>query len=332
MHIARKIALYCIITISTLVVLASVLSLIYDLAFWYTKVLDFPRLQYLLLAVLCLLLFLLLNKTYNIGAIALSVGLVAAIAIQCMYIFPYVLGEKKVRDAVASSVNENSRVSIIIANVLIDNRDADGLLAIVREHKPDMLLVMEVNDWWIENLKALDSTFAHRVKIPADNAYGMALYSRLPLGEIEKTYLNHDDVPSIHARVALPSGQSFMFHGVHPVAPVPSTQYPDNVGRREVALIKVGRMVRQHGRPAIVAGDFNDVSWSRTSRLFEIDGGLNNVRLGRGLYNSFDATSPIMRWPLDHFFVSDAFGLIDLKRLPSFGSDHFPMYAQLVLE
>jgi hypothetical protein len=30
--------------------------------------------------------------------------------------------------------------------------------------------------------------------------------------------------------------------------------------------------------------------------------------------------------------VSDAFGLIDLKRLPSFGSDHFPMYAQLVFE
>ncbi|MBZ9651424.1 hypothetical protein LB454_05260 [Psychroflexus sp. CCL10W] len=39
-----------------------------------------------------------------------------------------------------------------------------------------------------------------------------------------------------------------------------------------------------------------------------------------------------MRWPLDHYFVTQEFSLIDLQRLPEIGSDHFPLYVKFVLE
>ncbi len=82
----------------------------------------------------------------------------------------------------------------------------------------------------------------------------------------------------------------------------------------------------------MVAGDFNDVAWSKTSRLFEVKGELNNVRYGRGLFNSFDATSLVWRWPLDHVYVSEEFRVLELERLGRFGSDHFPIFVRLALQ
>ncbi|MBB4078790.1 endonuclease/exonuclease/phosphatase (EEP) superfamily protein YafD [Lewinella aquimaris] len=315
--------------LSTVLIVCGLLSLIHDVSYWYSKILDFPRVQYLIGSLVCLGLFSLLNQRWKLPAIALALGLLASIGIQSAFILPYYLGDRPVAEANAGG---EASVGIMIANVLISNRSSEPFLEMVRARDPDMLLVMEVNDWWMEQLAPLDRDYAHVIEFPTDNAYGMALYSKFPLDESQIKFFNHDDVPSIHAGVALPSGRKFRFHGMHPVAPVPSKEYPDNRGEKEVALGKVAAMVAQDSLPAIVAGDLNDVSWSNTARLFEQESKLNNVRLGRGLYNSFDATSPFLRWPLDHYFVHGDFSLLKLERLPKFGSDHFPMYAEFVLK
>ena len=48
------------------------------------------------------------------------------------------------------------------------------------------------------------------------------------------------------------------------------------------------------------------------------------------MFNTFHAHYWPLRWPLDHVFVSDDFLLESIKRLPAFGSDHFPMLIRLV--
>ncbi|MFD0977641.1 endonuclease/exonuclease/phosphatase family protein [Salinimicrobium gaetbulicola] len=326
----RKIFYYFVIIISSLVIIASLLSLFYDLPYWYSKVLDFPRLQYWILGLICLILFLGLNKKWDLPSVLLILGLLSSVSIHSIRIFPYWFGEKSVPDAVAEYDQEDS-VGIMVANVLIKNRKSDKFLELVAARKPDMLLVMEVNDWWLLQLESLNENYPYVMKQPNEEAYGMALYSKFPLRDKQIKYLKHKNVPSFHTMVELPSGKNFMFHGVHPVAPMPSDKYPDNVGEAEVSLLRVGEMVSQEKLPAIVAGDFNDVSWSHTARLFGNDGNLKNVRIGRGLYNSFDAQSKIMRWPLDHYFVTEEFALVELEKLPEFSSDHFPMYAEFVL-
>ena len=326
----KKLFYYFIIFVSCIVIVASLLSLVYDLPYWYSKVLDFPRLQYGILATVCLVIYILLAPKWKWPSILLISGLVAAITIQTIRIFPYWFGSKKVPDAVEDYSEENS-ISILLSNVLITNRDSKKVLEVIKDADPDIFLAMEVNQWWLNELETLKQEYPYTMEQPNEEAYGMALYSRYPLKEKQLKYLKHENVPSFHVKVELKSGQNFMFHAVHPVAPMPSDKYPDNVGEAEVALLKVGDLVAKEEIPSLVAGDFNDVSWSHTSRLFEQSGDLENVRIGRGLYNSFDATSIIMRWPLDHFFVTKEFYLADLKRLRKVGSDHFPLYAEFVL-
>ncbi len=101
--------------------------------------------------------------------------------------------------------------------------------------------------------------------------------------------------------------------------------------QKKWALPKAARIIAGNKLPVLVAGDFNEVGWSHNIKVFQQISGLKDIRHGRGFYNTFDATSFIMRWPLDYIFVDAAFKVIDVERLPAFGSDHFPYYAQLSL-
>ncbi|MFN4762682.1 endonuclease/exonuclease/phosphatase family protein [Gillisia sp. Q332] len=256
----------------------------------------------------------------------------AVIVIQGSLIYPYLFGEKSVPDYNGEEIRTETSFDILIANVLITNRKSAEFIRIVKQRDPDILLAMEVDDWWIKELQVLKESYPFQMEYPLNNAYGMSLYSKFPLENKEIKFLKHKDVPSFHAKIVFPDAKSFILRAVHPVAPVPSSIYPDNVGEGEVALLKIGELVARDSLASIVAGDFNDVSWSYTSRMFGKKGDLENVRIGRGLYNTFDATSSILRWPLDHYFVTREFALVELERLPKFGSDHFPLYARFVLK
>ncbi|MGB3464527.1 MAG: endonuclease/exonuclease/phosphatase family protein [Cyclobacteriaceae bacterium] len=330
-----KIFYYLVIALSTIIILTSMLSLIYNIPKWYLKIMDFPRMQQLILSLLLFLAFYLLNKKWSFASYALTAGLVGAMVIHFGAIAPYYVGGKTVSDVTESSVDESNKVGVIIANVLMTNRESAKMIEVVRATDPDMFLAMEVDDWWISELKTLEKDYAYTMIKPFDNAYGMALYSKYPLPNSEIKFLNHGRVPSFHTNVRLPSGREFRFYGVHPVPPIPSDKYPTNIGdkmwekdKKEVELKIVGKMIANSKLPAMVAGDYNDVSWSQTSRMFGNEYKLRDTRIGRGLYNTFNAHSWLMRWPLDHYFVTKEFSVIKFERLDKVGSDHFPLYAE----
>lgn len=332
MQVLRKILFYGLIFSGSILILISLLSLLYNLSFWYSKVLDFPRLQYFLLGILMLIGFVLVNEKWNRASYLFLSGLLAVIIIQGSLIYPYFFAEKSVPNIPEDQIRTEDSFDIIIANVLMTNRDHKAFIDLIHQWEPDILLVMEVDQWWTEQLQGLKNSYPYHIEYPLDNAYGMSLYSRFPLEDKQIHFLKHGNVPSFQTKIVLSSSRSFILHAVHPVAPVPSSIYPDNVGEDEVALLKTGKLVAADSLPSLVAGDFNDVSWSHTSRMFGKSGNLKNVRIGRGLYNTFNANSQILRWPLDHFFVTREFAVVELERLPKFGSDHFPLYARFVLE
>ncbi len=319
---------YLLATLSALALLLTAVSIAPSNK-WWVQAMGFPRLQTLAVLGLLLLAWLALHwPAHRRVRLGLLLGLGAAMVVQASFLWPYLpFAPKAVPDARPGAA---AHLRIMVVNVLMTNRQAPRLRQLVAEVQPDVLLAMETDAWWVQALQPLRPSYPYRVELPRDDAYGMVLYSRLPLAHTQVQVLLQRGVPSIRTRLQLPDGRQVTFFGIHPTPPVPDT-YPDGVGLRGEALRKVTTAVRQSERPTIVAGDFNDVSWSGTIHELTRDGGLHDVSRGRGLYNTFSARSVLASWPLDHFFVSEPFEVVALKRLPDVGSDHFPLYIELAL-
>lgn len=292
---------------------------------WMVRSMDFPRLQ---LAVLALLLigadiWLGLQRPAGWGLLAIAVP---CLAWQAWWILPYTrLWRSEVR--AADCPDEQRRLRIITSNVLGTNRDASVLLHLVRTREPDLLVTLETDDWWQGQLDTLLADMPYSIKCPLDNLYGMHVYSRLPLEAPQISYLVEPDKPSMHMRVRLRSGHAIRVHCLHPAPPSPSENATSS--ERDAELVVVARSVAKQDAPIIVTGDLNDVAWSSTTRLFRKLSGLLDPRVGRGMFNTFHAKYPFLRWPLDHLFHSAHFTIGKIERLPSIGSDHFPLLAEI---
>ena len=220
---------------------------------------------------------------------------------------------------------------LMITNVQMENTRHDLLLRVIEDAAPDVVLAVETDAAWARGLEPLERTYPHVLKQPQENWYGMMLFSRLPLHEARCEFLVQDDIPSMHAVLELPGGVKVFLHGIHPRPPEPIRDQDSTP--RDAELVVVGKAIgHAGGRTTVVAGDLNDVAWSPTSELFIRLSGLLDPRRGRGMYNSYNARNPIFRYPLDHVFHSNDFRLVELRRLPKIGSDHYPMLVELSYE
>ncbi|SEN68294.1 endonuclease/exonuclease/phosphatase family protein [Nitrosomonas marina] len=294
---------------------------------WLVRGMDFPRLQLAVLAAILLAAeVVLLDLSHPLGLISLGVTSFCLFW-QIWWILPYTpFWPVEVKAAIDD--NPERALSIITANVLTPNRNADALLALVQKCKPDVLVTLESDQWWQDRLDVLAEQMPHSIKCPLDNLYGMHVYSRLPLSEVTVDYLVEEDVPSMHALLTLRDGSNVRMHFLHPAPPSP-TENPESA-ERDAELVVVARSVASSDQPVIVTGDLNDVAWSATTRLFRKLSGLLDPRVGRGMYNTFHADYRIARWPLDHLFHSDHFTVRSIERMPHIGSDHFALLTRLV--
>ncbi|AOY58405.1 MULTISPECIES: endonuclease/exonuclease/phosphatase family protein [Desulfococcus] len=293
---------------------------------WIIRGMDFPRMQFSVAAIVLLSAQSIFLDFGSTGAWMLIVPTLFCLAWQFWWIAPYTrLWPHEVQAAEENRFERH--LSIMTANVLTPNRNAEALLALVRERSPDVLVTLESDQWWQDRLDTLQPEMPHTIKCPLDNLYGMHVYSRLPLDEAETRFLVEDDVPSMHALLRLRNGAGVRIHFLHPAPPSPTENAES--GERDAELLIVARSITDSAQPVIVTGDLNDVAWSATTRLFRKISGLLDPRVGRGMFNTFHADYPFLRWPLDHLFHSRHFTLRSIERLPPIGSDHFPLLASL---
>jgi endonuclease/exonuclease/phosphatase (EEP) superfamily protein YafD len=295
---------------------------------WWVRVLGFPRLQFAMLLALVLAAFLFfVSRPVSMVDKVFLLALTASLGYQAYRVVPYspLWIPEVVRSA---SCEESSQIRLLIANVLMGNRQADAFLELVRAHEPDLLLTLETDQWWEDQLSVLDRDYPFAVKHARDNTYGLQLFSRMELDGAEVRFLIEDDVPSVRTGVRLRSGDWIDFYGVHPRPPKPA----QDTEERDAEILMVAKEVKAGNRPAVVAGDLNDVAWSHTTRLFQRISGTLDPRVGRGRFSTFHASYPILRWPLDHVFHGESFKLSEMKLLGFFGSDHFPVLVELCHE
>ena len=139
-------------------------------------------------------------------------------------------------------MKENT-LSLLFTNVLMENRDAQKLKEVVRGADPDIILAVETDEWWREQLAEFETTHPYKVLQPQANGYGMLLYSRLELVNEEVKFLIDQQVPSIHTQVRLNSGKLIVLRCLHPRPPFPTEE--DSSAPRDAELLIVGKETKE---------------------------------------------------------------------------------------
>jgi endonuclease/exonuclease/phosphatase (EEP) superfamily protein YafD len=294
---------------------------------WSVRVFDYPRVQKLFLVVVLIAVWVPVVGAARPLDRAVLFALAACAVYLLVVIRPYTLLGRKMVERATPGVDEKP-LSLLVCNVLQTNTAYARLERLIAERQPDVVVLLETDERWRTALQHAVESYPHRVEVPQPDTYGMLFYSRLPLVRSSVEHLVDPEVPSIFADVEY-AGEVVRLYCLHPTPPVP--QENDSSKDRDVEVLQVGRLAADHKGPCIVLGDLNDVAWSRTTRLFMKTSELLDPRRGRGLYNTFNAHYPFLRWPLDHFFVSGHFRLATMRVEPSIGSDHFPISLSVLL-
>ena len=320
-----RVLLTIVLTLATLALAgASVLSLL-PVDWWWVRMTDFPRLQYAM-ALAALLALLALARPAGRGLrLGLAVLALAALGFNAAKIGPYFWGAQAEAPAACPA---DRRLTVMVANVKLENRHAEPLLALVRERRPDLLLALETNAWWDARLAALTAEMSHTASEITGGDFGMHLFSALPLEEVEAVYPVAQDTPAIRATVRLRSGEAVRFLGLHPRPPHPG----QSATGRDGELMWAATQARGAQAPVVLAGDLNAVPWERTVERTQRIGGLLDPRDALGFKPTYDAKSWWMSWPLDQVLHQPGARAVALTVLPGFGSDHYPVLAELCVD
>jgi len=295
---------------------------------WWVRLCDFPRFQIALVALTIIVGLPAVRFPVTLPECLFLGVLIGVVFWQLTWVGPYFPGATRAVQSCKGTEPANERIALLTSNVLLTNRGANRFLEIIHKTSPDVVLAVEVDEWWTDRLWAgVKARYPHKIWHPLSNGYGLALFSRLELIKPEVRFLFDPAIPSIRTEVKLRSGAVITLYGVHPRPPAVRQDSTE----RDVELLLIAQEIKERGSPAIVLGDLNDVAWSPTTLRFMEVGDLLDPRRGRGFYNTYPARWPGLRYPLDYIFCTRQFRICSMNVLPPFGSDHLPLVAELVL-
>lgn len=213
--------------------------------------------------------------------------------------------------------------TFLFANVFRGNQRAPELLERVRHLRPDVVGLAEVDAPWLERLRELEADYPHRVALPRDDNFGIALLSRWPLTDATVDF-GGGRVPWIVARVERPSGPVRVVVA-HPLPPFSRGSFL----HRNAQLAAFADTIRRDPTPTVLIGDLNGTPWSPFVRDFLREAGLQ--RSGRGLRSAYTwpVGIPVLALGLDYCLHSDGLAVVEYEVVSSIGSDHYPVLCSL---
>lgn len=208
---------------------------------------------------------------------------------------------------------------VVAANVHVGNRDPAPLVAWLRAHPADVVVMSELAPEYAQALShALGDDYRHRDLRPRPSPFGIGIVSRLPLRNAALID-DADGVQTLLADIDI-GGRTARIVAAHPMPPLA----PEWHGKRDALLSSIARQTGQ--QPLIVAGDLNATPWS-------------TALIGTGRHGLLRTTGFAPTWPrsgqgaigipIDHVLASDHWRRGLTTRGPDIGSDHLPIRVAL---
>ncbi|MFT5127248.1 MAG: endonuclease/exonuclease/phosphatase (EEP) superfamily protein YafD [Rhodothermales bacterium] len=224
---------------------------------------------------------------------------------------------------------EGTQIRLLSANVYSANTDHASLLSLIEIEDPDLILLMEVNQRWIQALEPLRQKYPHHIERPRADNFGIAFYARVPLEQLDIVRLGDADVPTVQARLTHEGG-AWNLIATHPVPPT-GKQYWDWRNQQLAEIATLSQSLQAAGEQVVVLGDLNAPPWSYYFRRLLSDAELRDASNGYGVGITWPANSWLFGIPIDHCLVSSDTRVCDRRNGPAIGSDHYPIVVDLAL-
>jgi endonuclease/exonuclease/phosphatase (EEP) superfamily protein YafD len=272
------------------------------------------RFQYLLLQAVALAWFLARRRLAMAALVAATaIPHVAAVA-------AYLPG--LVRPPVAAAAGG---LRLVAWNLQYNNDDFPRALAYLRATGADVLVLSEFTPRAQQRLAALTADYPFQAYRPQWDAWGIAVYSRLPVESFADVDLDGGLSAQLRVRLRTADGPLDLY-AVHLASP---TQ-PGRMALQDRQLAALAASLRGAGDaapgvPRVVVGDLNLTPYSpRFGRLLA-DAGLADARRPFGPHVTWP-TWPVPLWiPIDHCLVAGPVRATAVTAGPATGSDHRPL-------
>lgn len=303
-------------SLDRLVVLAAGLTTLFSLAtvfdehHRYLELFSHFRLQYLC-ASLLLVALLAGFRRWRLSAL-----MVAVTAANSAMVIPWYLGGPEAAG--------RETLTLLLANVHLDNGDATPLIDIVERENPDLVLVLELTPDYRDQLGALDANYPHSVTDVRHDPYGIGIWSRRPLNSSAVLSTPPRDLPSLSVEVDF-DGTPLTVVGTHPSQPLGSANY----AARNLQLAAIGDLVAATPGSVVLAGDLNVSVWAANYEALESRSRLVNARQGFGVLPTWPTHLPFAMIPIDHVLLSRDLAAVDTRIPDAIGSDHLPLVVDI---
>lgn len=281
---------------------------------YFLEIFTHFKLQYFFLFLLSSVFFVLfyrqkkVKKWLLISLFGLSLN---ALAIAPIYIAPPI------------NTQANTTFSLLLANVLSSNSSKAKFVRLIQKQQADFVVVLELSPQWARALKAVSSAYPYQKILPRLDNFGIALYSKHPLSNIQVHDFSQNGTPSITANSSI-SGKEVLLIATHPYPPLNQTF----TKQQKSHFRAMRKFIRHSKKPVVLAGDLNTALWSVNYKNFITTSLLKNTRQGYGIIPSWQANG-ILQIPLDHILISQEITTKKIKTMPSIDSDHLPLYVEL---
>jgi endonuclease/exonuclease/phosphatase (EEP) superfamily protein YafD len=287
---------------------ATLLGLL-DRIWWVFEGADVFRLQYLVVLVAAGIVALVVRRP----RLAVLAAVLAAVNFAVLDI-PLTASVSAAPNAPTSGA-----LRLVVANLEVGNRDFASVHRLVAQTHPDVLGVTELTPFMARHLGDELEGYRARVLQTRNDAYGIGVYSRLPLLSAKIARFPPDGPPTVVARVRV---------GGKPVSVVIThvhTPFAGSIHVRHLDALATAARSR-FGKRVVVCGDFNTPPWSGPLRDFAANSNLRDLYGGRAWSGySWPTWGFVLRVPLDNCFVSNGIGVTGYHDGPSVGSDHRPI-------
>jgi endonuclease/exonuclease/phosphatase (EEP) superfamily protein YafD len=302
-------------TIFCLAVIVSGLGLLTLVGFWGRRgwILDITshfRVQYLALLLLASIGFLGLGQVWGAAA-AFGLAVLNGAAILPRFI------------SLAHAASNGPSYRLLLSNVLKSNRSYHYLQELVAAEKPDLVVLIEADQAWIDALTGLRQDYPYWQVASREDAYGIAVLSRQPFESAEVDHLGSAEVPTVVVRLYLANHNDRLLTVVATHPPPPKGAALS--AKRNDQLQALAHFVRQQSEAVILCGDLNLSPWSPYFPDLLRDSGLADSGRGFGIQPTWPVDNYLLRTPIDHCLVSTPISVRRRRLGPRIGSDHLPV-------